>query len=246
MRVLKKYFKVIFIGVLVAISICGCSNNDEVVESIPEDKVLEKINENISDRNSEFSVKYTQSAQSLKDAINEYIENLESTDPYLKSSIVNFKWQVEEEKNNKVANFNIEYIENKEEEEEIKSKINDILGKNITESMTTTDKVRAIDSYMKSSVEVDEDLNNSSIYSALVEGKTNSIGFSRLTYRMLRELNIESKMINGKVYGNNHSWNLVNIDGTWLHLDITGDKLFKGKYFLITDDAIKDMGYHWE
>ena len=79
MRVLKKYFKVIFIGVLVAISICGCSNNDEVVESIPEDKVLEKINENISDRNSEFSVKYTQSAQSLKDAINEYIENLEST-----------------------------------------------------------------------------------------------------------------------------------------------------------------------
>ena len=117
MRVLKKYFKVIFIGVLVAISICGCSNNDEVVESIPEDKVLEKINENISDRNSEFSVKYTQSAQSLKDAINEYIENLESTDPYLKSSIVNFKWQVEEEKNNKVANFNIEYIENKRKEE---------------------------------------------------------------------------------------------------------------------------------
>ena len=32
---------------------------------------------------------------------------------------------------------------------------------------------------------------------------------------MLRETNIESKMINGKVYGNNHSWNLVNIDGTW-------------------------------
>lgn len=246
MRVLKKYFKVIFIGVLVAISICGCSNNDEVVESIPEDKVLEKINENISDRNSEFSVKYTQSAQSLKDAINEYIENLESTDPYLKSSIVNFKWQTEEEKNKKVANFNIEYIENSEQEEEIKSKINDILEKNITESMSTTDKVRAIDSYIKNNVNVDDDLNNSSIYSALVDGKTNSIGFSRLAYRMLREVNIESKMINGKVYGNNHSWNLVNIDGTWLHLDITGDKLFKGKYFLITDDAIKDMGYHWE
>lgn len=246
MGVLKKYFKIIFIGILVVVSICGCSNNEDIIKKIPEDEVLENINKNIIDRNSEFSIKYTQSTQSLKNAIDEYTKKLEGTDPYLKSSIVNFKWQTEEEKNKKVANFNIEYIENSEQEEEIKSKINDILEKNITESMSTTDKVRAIDSYIKNNVNVDDDLNNSSIYSALVDGKTNSIGFSRLAYRMLREVNIESKMINGKVYGNNHSWNLVNIDGTWLHLDITGDKLFKGKYFLITDDAIKDMGYHWE
>ena len=243
---LKRYFKVIFIGLLVIISVCGCSKNTEVVKKISEDEILEKISENISNRNGEFSIKYTQSTQSLKNTIDKYTKDLESTDPYLKSSIVNFKWQTEENKNDKVANFNIEYIENQEEEEDIKVKIKDIIENNITESMSTTDKVRAIDSYIKNNVDVDDDLNNNSIYSALIEGKTNSIGFSRLTYRILREIDVESKMINGKVYGNNHSWNLVNIDGTWLHLDITGDKLFKGKYFLITDDAIKNLGYHWE
>ena len=245
MEILKKYFKLICISTLVVISISGCSKSNDVVENISEDKVIEEVNDNLIERNSEFSVKYTQSSQSLKDAISEYTKNLESEDPYLKSSISNFKWQVEEEKNSKVANFNIEYIENKDEEKEIENKIKDILKNNISDSMSTIDKVRAIDSYIRNNISIDEDLNNCSVYSALVDGKTNSVGFSRLTYRILKEINIESKMINGKVYGNNHSWNLVNLDGNWLHLDITGDKLFKGKYFLITDDAIKNMGYHW-
>lgn len=246
MGVLKKYFKIIFIGILVVVSICGCSNNEDIIKKIPEDEVLENINKNIIDRNSEFSIKYTQSTQSLKNAIDEYTKKLEGTDPYLKSSIVNFKWQTEENKNDKSATFNVEYIENKEEEEKVEIKIKDIIGNNIKDSMSTTDKVRAVENYIKGNVNVDDNLNNSSVYSALIDGKTNSIGFSRLTYKILKEINIESKMINGKVQGNNHSWNLVNIDGTWLHLDITGDKLFKGKYFLVTDEAIRNMGYHWE
>ena len=81
MRVLKKYFKIIFIGILVVVSICGCSNNEDIIKKIPEDEVLENINKNIIDRNSEFSIKYTQSTQSLKNAIDEYTKKLEGTEP---------------------------------------------------------------------------------------------------------------------------------------------------------------------
>lgn len=246
MGTIKRYFKILFIGAIISISICGCSKDKEVIKSISEKDVLEKINNNITYRNSEFDIRYTQSTESFKNVIDQYIKNLDEIDPYLKSSIVSFKWKTEENKNDKSATFNVEYIENKEEEEKVEIKIKDIIGNNIKDSMSTTDKVRAVENYIKGNVNVDDNLNNSSVYSALIDGKTNSIGFSRLTYKILKEINIESKMINGKVQGNNHSWNLVNIDGTWLHLDITGDKLFKGKYFLVTDEAIRNMGYHWE
>ena len=59
---------------------------------------------------------------------------------------------------------------------------------------------------------------------------------------------------NYKISGEDHVWNLVYLDGKWLHLDLTwddpvtsnGENILLDKFFLITTDELKALntGYH--
>ena len=59
---------------------------------------------------------------------------------------------------------------------------------------------------------------------------------------------------NYKISGEDHVWNLVYLDGKWLHLYLTwddpvisnGENILLDKFFLITTDELKALntGYH--
>lgn len=141
------------------------------------------------------------------------------------------------------------------------NKVKDIIKKNGVKNLKTdAEKVRWVYEYALDNLEYSDSDNEdynvkvNNAYYALFGGETRCYGYSTLVKAFLDQLNIDNKLIGGKVHSlsyngekkkNNylmHGWNLVKVDGKWYHLDATfedsdGNKE-RNEYFLVTD---KDM-----
>mgnify|MGYP000435284587 FL=1 len=74
------------------------------------------------------------------------------------------------------------------------------------------------------------------IYTALTTGKTVCFGYAG-SYKVLCDyLGLECEML----YGSNHVWNRVKVDGHWRYVDITWDKnLEEHRWRLVSEDEWK-------
>ncbi len=142
-----------------------------------------------------------------------------------------------------------------EEIELIENKINDFIVSNIKDDMDVKEKIRVFHDYLinnsvydkarASAIESGNDTSNSNSHKAngpLIEGISLCSGYSDAMKIFLDKLNVS----NYKVSNTNHIWNLVNINDSWLHLDLTwddpvtntGDNILLHKFFLIDTDTL--------
>lgn len=83
-------------------------------------------------------------------------------------------------------------------------------------------------------------------YNAFVLGKANCRGYSQSVKLICEALNIPVLFYSGCIGENSftsmHAWNIVYVDGQWLHLDTTWNDTTGGRYryFLVTDDVIAE------
>lgn len=146
----------------------------------------------------------------------------------------------------------IEHIYNKEEITAInyivENKINDI----IKENMTTEEKIKKVHDYIIDSTKYDtlksdnihdETYKSNTAYGVLVQGYGICSGYSDTMSIFLNKLNID----NYKISNDTHIWNLVYINGMWVHLDTTWDdpisdkNLNRDTYFLINSKELEDL-----
>ena len=133
------------------------------------------------------------------------------------------------------------------EMEELNKRVDDILYElNISSISNTTDKIRSIHNYIIKNVEYDEEMastdtssyRSNTAYGALVQGYAICTGYSDAMGLFLDKLNIP----NIKISSDEHVWNLVFIDGEWLHLDLTwndtNNPKYQMSYFLIDTDTL--------
>jgi len=92
-------------------------------------------------------------------------------------------------------------------------------------------------------------------YGALVEGLAVCDGYARAYHYLLRQVGVESRYAEGLLNGTDHIWNVVNIDGSWFHVDVTAnDPLLNNnfdrhgfvshKFFLLSQAALLRHGDH--
>ncbi len=145
----------------------------------------------------------------------------------------------------------------------INQKVDEIYNSIITPNMNETDKIKAIHDYIINNAIYDSDkadnLNNENYiskyksqtaYGPLIEGYGICGGYSDAMAIFLNKMGIP----NYKVSSDNHVWNLVYLNGSWLHLDLTWDdpvvntkeNLLLHNFFLITSDELKqkNTGQH--
>jgi hypothetical protein len=144
------------------------------------------------------------------------------------------------------ATFTITYLENKTQTSYVTTQVQKILKEIIKPEMKDFQKEKAIHDYIVSNIAYDTNLVNYSAYAALTKGKTVCQGFALLTYRMLDEVGITNRIVEGYAGGRPHAWNLVQIEGNWYQLDTTWDDpvpFVKGRimdtYFNLTDTELK-------
>ena len=139
----------------------------------------------------------------------------------------------------------------------IENKIDEIIDKNISNTMSTKDKITKIHDYIINNTKYDEEKIHTVIndikeykyksniaYGPLINGISICGGYTDAMSIILHKLGI----MNFKISNDNHVWNAVNIDNKWLNVDLTWDDptndrnidMLQHNFFLITtDDLLK-------
>ena len=115
----------------------------------------------------------------------------------------------------------------------IKNYIENFINQNITEGSSNYDKIKLFHDHIVNNTIYDQEnvKESHTAYNLLTTGKSICGGYSDIMSIYLNILGIQ----NYKVTSENHIWNLVNLDGSWYHLDVTWDDpvASDGKQYLI-------------
>ena len=160
--------------------------------------------------------------------------------------------------NNEVVQIKIEHIYSEDDINTLNKIVDEFINNNITNSMGTKEKIRIIHDYiinnadydiLKTKNKDDNTYRSSTAYGVLVQGYGICSGYSDAMAIFLDKLNI----INYKISNDQHIWNLVYLDGEWLHLDLTWDdpisdsNITRDNYFLISTKNLENLddGVHY-
>ena len=137
----------------------------------------------------------------------------------------------------------------------IEGKMNSFISENITDEMNVVDKIRSFHDYLinnsiydKESAALIESGGNASFNSShkatgpLIYGKSLCSGYSDAMKIYLDKIGVT----NYKVSNTRHIWNLVYVNDSWFHLDLTwddpitstGDNILLHKFFLVDTDTL--------
>ena len=155
--------------------------------------------------------------------------------------------------------LDISHLYNQDEITIINDQIDTFIKENINDTMTTNDKIKVFHDYIINNTKFDTAIENSldrlnsssyTAYGLLIDHLAICGGYTDTMAIYLNKLNIK----NYRISTTEHVWNLVNLDNSWLNLDVTWDDPFTSDgsdmlmydYYLIsTSDMLnKDTTQH--
>lgn len=135
----------------------------------------------------------------------------------------------------------------------LNTKIDSIISQNITMNMTDVEKIKTIHDYIINNSVYDSARSDKKVttyssdtaYGVLIQGYGICSGYADAMKLFLDRFGIP----NYKISSENHIWNLVYLDGKWLHLDLTwddpvsssGNNILEYDYFLITSTELSNL-----
>lgn len=159
-----------------------------------------------------------------------YIDSSKITLYYEKDNRGNYKIYLKNDK--QYSNYFIDSFESKEQIEENKKEIDEIVDEILekTQAMDKKNKIKYIHDWLVANIKYDETLNKtnrSNIYGALVEREVTCAGYAKSFKYIADKLNIDCIIIQGEATSDtgteNHAWNYVALDNRWYGLDCTWD-----------------------
>ncbi len=148
--------------------------------------------------------------------------------------------------------LSIEHVYTKEEITEINYIVDNRIKDMIKDNMTISEKIKIIHDYIIDNTKYDtlktDNINDSTYksntaYGVLIQGYGICSGYSDAMAIFLNALNIK----NYKISNDSHIWNLIYVNGKWVHLDATWDDPIsefnenRDTYFLITYDDLTKL-----
>ncbi len=132
--------------------------------------------------------------------------------------------------------------------EVINNKVNQIISSLGLDNLSVKEKIGKVHDYIINNTVYDNEqisgtseFDSTSAYGVLIEGAGVCSGYSDAMAIFLDRFDVP----NLKISSENHIWNLVYLDGKWLHLDLTWDDtentLYSDNYFLITKEKLFDL-----
>ena len=155
-------------------------------------------------------------------------------------------------------NIEVEKLYTEEMINELNLKIDEIYNLLINENMSDYEKIKVIHDYIIENTKYDQnkadDLTNNTnnskylshtAYGPLIQGYGICSGYTDALALFLNKMNIP----NYKISSEHHVWNLVYLNGKWLHIDLTwddpvintGEEIIEHNYFAITTNQLLDL-----
>jgi hypothetical protein len=149
------------------------------------------------------------------------------------------------------ANLSVLYVATYDEEQQVDQRVSEILPTIVDSGMGVEAKGKAIHDWIVANVEYDRTLAEHSAYAALFRGTTVCQGYALLLHKMLEEVGISSRIVRSEEMS--HAWNMVNLCGTWYHVDATWDDPLPDvpgrvlyNYFNLSDVEIGSTHVGWK
>lgn len=137
-------------------------------------------------------------------------------------------------------------------ENQVLDKVNKIVVKLFPNGVykNEIETVRVVHDYLINNIKYDvthEAEHSHDMYGALINGRSVCEGYAESFMHIMRLCGIECFMVNGVLHGVNHVWNMVKLDGSWYHIDVTsddpilssGEQVLRFDYFNLTESEIK-------
>ena len=150
---------------------------------------------------------------------------------YLYYHVLSEGYSVMDNEDNFSITYSFTYRTTYEQEQEVTNAVKEIIDElKITDNTSDYAKIRKIYNYICQNVKYDYDnLSNSSYelkytaYAAAIEHKAVCQGVSLLMHRILKELDIDTRLITGTSMNQYHMWNIVCLKNEYYNLDATWD-----------------------
>lgn len=194
-----------------------------------------------------FTIEFKGDTSQLEAIIEQAYELVEERDPYVYGHLSDRNIEFTYTARRATLNFNQSYLTTYEQERLVNGKVEAILQTIDATAMTDVEKLKFVNDYIVQHTAYSEATAASahSAYAILFEGKGVCQGYALLAYKLLTELGLEALYVTGEVYTGGHAWNLVQLDGSWYHLDTTWNDPLPDRgngvsydYFLISDSQI--------
>ena len=173
---------------------------------------------NSGDNSFSFKCDYNNCISDIKNIIDNtnIIANINNfVHPYNSFSTVNIDVST-----SSLITINSKKIYKDNEIEAVNNYIDDFINQNITDEMDIRTKIKLFHDHIINNTVYDENSDDSyTAYTLINTGKAICSGYSDILSIYLTKLGIK----NYKITSENHVWNLVYLDGTWLHIDMTWD-----------------------
>ncbi len=140
----------------------------------------------------------------------------------------------------------------KEQIDLINKKVDEIYDNNYDKNKSVKENIKIFHDYIINNTKYDventsgvSNLNSSTAYGTLIDGIGICSGYTDAMALFLEKMGVK----NYRISSSTHVWNLVFIDNTWYHLDLTwddpitsdGSNALSEKYFLITTNELKSL-----
>nr|WP_274600933.1 Ig-like domain-containing protein [Clostridium yunnanense] len=199
-----------------------------------------------------YSISYTGSTSTLSSDISNTINSIYNADDYLHYTSKGYSYSYTVSGGVATINFTFNYWNTAAQDSFVSTKVNEVLAQIITAGMNDFEKERAIHDWIEKNVAYDTTLVKHSDYDAVAYPyKTVCQGYALLSYKMLNQAGIQTKIVEGTAGGQAHAWNLVYLDGAWYHFDSTWDDPLPDvagrvtyDYYNLTDAQIK-LNHSW-
>jgi transglutaminase/protease-like cytokinesis protein 3 len=211
-----------------------------------------KLDTAIRSKPAAYNITYSGGALT-KTNLNAILAAIYDTDDYLLYSTKSYGYTLSSDRDSSTINFTFTYWETVAQSNDVAAKVSEILSQILTAGMNDFQKQKAIHDWIETNLSYDTTLAQHSAYAGLFGSKkTVCQGYALLAYRMLTDAGLENRIIEGTAGGQLHTWNLVNLEGKWYHLDTTwddpvpdvADRTTYG-YYNLTDAQIK-TNHSWK
>lgn len=109
---------------------------------------------------------------------------------------------------------------------------------------TETEKAQLLFTYLDERISYQQGATQTPIYSALCEGVADSESMACSWQLLCEKIGLNCQMVSGMRGGESYTWNIMELDGEFCHVDILRDLLEGGSLQIRYDPEMK--GYYWD
>ncbi|MFD1884169.1 transglutaminase domain-containing protein [Paenibacillus wenxiniae] len=213
--------------------------------------VVNQLYRALMNRDAETTFVYSGTTAGLKAMLQDAFEQALEKDPYTQYVLDSYGLSWRQNAYSAKVTVTMSYRETAAQTAYVQNQVKQTLANIVTTDMNDHQKVKAIHDWVVRNVKYDETYTRYTAYEALHDGTAVCQGYALLTYELLKEAGIQNLIVEGTAGGELHAWNLVNLDGTWYHLDTTWDDPVPDQgdevdttYYLLTDAQMK-KDHNW-